>query len=312
MRGGFLYNEIRSAEGRTMMRKELDEFLASLQYERNASPHTIDAYRRDLRQLAAYLEKRSIRLSRVDNITLRGWLAELHQKNISRASAARKLAAVRSFFQFCLKRRILDDNPAKVVARPKLDNPAPGFLSEGEMTGFLDLPDPDDKLGARDRAIFEMFYATGIRVSELVGLDLGDIGLSEKIIRVRGKGKKERLVPYGRAAAETLASYLKMRMALLKGNFSEPAVFLNYRGDRITSRSVERLVTKYIRRSSVRRRISPHALRHSFATHLLGRGADLRVIQELLGHVSLGTTQKYTHLDLPQLLTVYRKSHPRA
>jgi len=295
------------------MRKEIDEFLEYLRYEKNASPHTIDAYKRDLSQLAVYLEGRKIRLSGADNIVLRGWLAELHDRHLSKTSVARKLAAVRSFFQFCLKQRILDDNPAKVVSRPKLDSPMPGFLSESEIGQFLDLPDPGDKLGPRDRAIFELFYATGIRVSELVGLDVADVGLDERLIRVRGKGRKERIVPFGRKAQEGLDAYFKTRLGLIqKGNFDEPAVFLNYRGERITARSVERLVSKYIRRTSVRRKISPHSLRHSFATHLLGRGADLRVIQELLGHSSLGTTQKYTHLDLPQLLNVYRKSHPRA
>ncbi|MCX6564950.1 MAG: tyrosine recombinase XerC [Candidatus Aminicenantes bacterium] len=294
------------------MRKNVDEFLEYLRYERNASSHTVAAYRRDLLQLAVYLEGRKIRLSQVDNIVLRGWLAELHDRRLSKTSVVRKLAAVRSFFQYCLKRRICDDNPAAIVARPKLDSPVPGFLTEGEIGQLLDLPDKDDRLGPRDRAIFELFYATGIRVSELVGLDLGDVGLDERLIRVRGKGKKERIVPFGRPAAECLGAYLEKRLTLMKGNFDEPAVFLNYRGERITTRSVERLVSKYIRKTSVRRKISPHSLRHSFASHLLGRGADLRVIQELLGHESLGTTQKYTHIDLPQLLDVYRKSHPRA
>ena len=295
------------------MRKAIDEFLEYLRYERNASAHTIAAYRRDLSQLADYLENRNIRLSRTDNIVLRGWMADLHDRRLSKASVARKLAAVRSFFQYGLKHRLVDDNPAKVVSRPKLENAMPGFLSESEIGQFLDLPDPKDRLGPRDRAIFELFYATGIRVSELVGLDLADVGLDERLIRVRGKGRKERIVPFGRTAAKTLEEYLRTRLGFMtKGNFDEPAVFLNYRGERITARSVERLVSKYIRRTSVRRKISPHSLRHSFATHLLGRGADLRVIQELLGHASLGTTQKYTHLDLPQLLGVYRKSHPRA
>lgn len=295
------------------MRKAIDDFLEYLRYERNASVHTVAAYRRDLFQLAAYLESRSIRWPRVDNIVLRGWMADLHDRRLSKASVARKLAAVRSFFQYCLKRRLLDDNPAKVVSRPKLDSAVPGFLSESEIGLFLDLPDPGDRLGPRDRAIFELFYATGIRVSELVGLDLADVGLDERLIRVRGKGRKERIVPFGRSAAKCLEEYLRKRPSLmLNGEFDEPAVFLNYRGGRITARSVERLVSKYIRRAALRRKLSPHSLRHSFATHLLGRGADLRVIQELLGHASLGTTQKYTHLDLPQLLGVYRKSHPRA
>ena len=295
------------------MRKEIDEFLEYLRYERNASVHTVAAYRRDLSQLAAYLESRNIRLSQADNIVLRGWMADLHERRLSKASVARKLAAVRSFFQYGVQRRILDDNPAKAVSRPKLENAVPGFLSESEIAQFLDLPDPGDRLGPRDRAIFELFYATGIRVSELVGLDLADVGLDERLIRVRGKGRKERIVPFGRTAAKALEEYLRTRPSfLLNDNFDEPAVFLNYRGERITARSIERLVSKYIRRTSLRRKISPHSLRHSFATHLLGRGADLRVIQELLGHASLGTTQKYTHLDLPQLLGVYRKSHPRA
>ena len=294
------------------MRKYVDEFLEYLRYERNASVHTIAAYRRDLFQLAAYLDGRKIRLSQIDNIVLRGWLAELHDRRLSKTSVVRKLAAVRSFFQYCLKRRICDDNPASVVSRPKLDSAVPGFLTEGEIEQFLDLPKKDARLGPRDRAIFELFYATGIRVSELVGLDLADVGLDERLIRVRGKGKKERIVPFGRTAAACLAAYFETRPDLRKGNCDESAVFLNYRGERITPRSVERLVAKYIRKTAVRRKISPHSLRHSFASHLLGRGADLRVIQELLGHESLGTTQKYTHIDLPQLLDVYRKSHPRA
>jgi len=294
------------------MRKELIEFLDYLRHERNASAHTIASYRIDLTQLAEFLEARKVRLRQVDNVVLRGFLLDLHIKALSKTSSARKLAAIRSFFQFCLKRRIVDDNPAKVVALPKLEKHVPGFLSEDEMSLFLDLPDPGEKLGPRDRAIFELFYATGIRVSELVGSDLPDLNLAERMIRVRGKGKKERIVPFGRKAVEALEAYFQSRPAILMGRIEEPALFLNYRGTRITVRSVERLVAKYIRRTAVRRRISPHSLRHSFASHLLGRGADLRVIQELLGHESLATTQKYTHMDLRQLLEIYRKSHPRA
>ncbi|MBM3310812.1 MAG: tyrosine recombinase XerC [Candidatus Aminicenantes bacterium] len=294
------------------MRKELEAFLDHLTHERNASAHTVSSYRTDLCQLAAYLEERKARLRQVDNVVLRGFLLEVHKKGISKTSAARKLAAIRSFFQFCLKRRLVDDNPAKVVATPRLEKHVPGFLTEDEVGTFLELPDADEKLGPRDRAILELFYATGIRVSELVGLDLSDLSLAERMVRVRGKGKKERLVPFGRRAGESLAAYFATRPILLGARGDAAAVFLNYRGTRITSRSVERLVGKYIRRTAVRRKISPHSLRHSFASHLLGRGADLRVIQELLGHESLATTQKYTHLDLKQLLETYRKSHPRA
>lgn len=294
------------------MKREIEEFSAYLRHERNASPHTISSYRIDLTQLADYLDAKKIRLSQVDNVVLRGFLVELYRKSLAKTSAARKLAAIRSFFQFCLKRHWIEDNPAKVVATPKLDKTVPSFLSEDEMEKFLEIPPSDATLGIRDRAILEVFYATGIRVGELVGINLENLSLDEKMIRVRGKGKKERLVPFGRKAAESLADYFRLRPALLKKNLNESALFLNYQGARITSRSVQRLVAKYIRRAALRRKISPHSLRHSFASHLLSRGADLRVIQELLGHESLATTQKYTHVDLKQMLDVYRKSHPRS
>ena len=294
------------------MKREIEEFSAYLRHERNASPHTISSYRIDLTQLADYLDAKKIRLSQVDNVVLRGFLVELYRKSLAKTSAARKLAAIRSFFQFCLKRHWIEDNPAKIVATPKLDKTVPSFLSEDEMEKFLEIPPSDATLGIRDRAILEVFYATGIRVGELVGINLENLSLDEKMIRVRGKGKKERLVPFGRKAAESLADYFRLRPALLKKNLNESALFLNYQGARITSRSVQRLVAKYIRRAALRRKISPHSLRHSFASHLLSRGADLRVIQELLGHESLATTQKYTHVDLKQMLDVYRKSHPRS
>jgi integrase/recombinase XerC len=293
------------------MKKELDAYLAYLRHERNASPHTISSYKIDLSQLAAYLEARKLKLPQVDNVVLRGFLVELYQRQLTKTSAARKLAAIRSFFEFCVRRKWVEDNPAKVVATPRLDRHVPRFLSEDEMVKLLEIPPSDDALGLRDRAILEFFYATGIRVSELVGADLDDISLDEKMVRVRGKGKKERLVPFGRKAAASLEAYLRVRASfpLVLG---ESATFLNYQGTRLTSRSVQRLVTKYFKLAALRTKISPHALRHSFATHLLSRGADLRVIQELLGHESLATTQKYTHVDVKHLLDVYRKAHPRA
>jgi len=293
------------------MKKEIEAYLAHLRYERNASPHTISSYGIDLGQLAAYLEEKKLRLSQVDNVVLRGFLVNLYQRKLTKTSAARKLAAIRSFFEFCVRQKWVEDNAAKVVATPRLDRHVPAFLSEDEMARLLEVPPSDDALGLRDRAILELFYATGIRVSELTGADLEDISLPEKMIRVRGKGKKERLVPFGRKAAESLDAYLRVRhtFPLVLG---EQAVFLNYQGTRLTSRSVQRLVTKYFKLAALRVKISPHALRHSFATHLLGRGADLRVIQELLGHESLATTQKYTHMDVKHLLEVYRKAHPRA
>jgi tyrosine recombinase XerC len=294
------------------MRKAIDEFLDHLTHGRNASPHTVSGYHIDLLQLAAYLEARKLGLRDVDNVVLRGFLHELGAAHQAKSSVARKLAAIRSFFKFCLRQGLVDDNPAQVVSTPKLDRPVPEFLSENEMLRFLDEPDQDDVLGLRDRAILELFYATGIRLSELTGIDLADMSLEDRLLKVRGKGKKERLVPFGRKAVERMDAYLRLRPTLLGANFGESAVFLNYRGTRISPRSVERLVEKYVKRSLLRRGVSPHALRHSFASHLLGRGADLRVIQELLGHESLATTQKYTHLNVKQLLDVYKKSHPRA
>jgi tyrosine recombinase XerC len=294
------------------MRRELSQFLDYLRHERNASIHTLSSYKHDLGQLAAFLEARGLALSRVDNVHIRGFMAELHERKLKRSSIARKLAAVRSFFQFCVKKGWLAENPARIVATPKQDKLVPSFLSEEEMAGFLETPRSGRPLDLRDRAILELLYATGIRVSELVGIDQEDVNFKERLIRIRGKGKKERLVPFGRIAGERTTAYLRVRPTFLKAEVGEKALFLNYQGSRLTARSVERIVDKYIQLAAVRRKISPHSLRHSFASHLLSRGADLRVIQELLGHESLATTQKYTHLNLGRLMDVYRKSHPRS
>jgi tyrosine recombinase XerC len=293
------------------MIKELAAFLAYLEHERNASPHTRLSYETDLVQFARFLRDKGFTLKSADALLVRSYLVRLHELGQKKSSVSRKLAALRSFFQFCLRKGWVEDNPAKVVASPKLDRPVASFLSEQEMETLLDLPEPEGVLGARDRAILELFYATGIRLAELVGLNLEDVGLEERLVKVRGKGKKERLVPFGRKAEETLRAYLGRRAELTERNPAETAVFLNYRGGRLTPRSVERMVDKHLRRAALKRKISPHSLRHSFASHLLGRGADLRAIQELLGHESLATTQKYTHLDLQQLLETHRKSHPR-
>lgn len=294
------------------MKKELGQFLAFLKYEKNASPHTIESYERDLSQLTSYLEERHVGLKEIDNVILRGFLAVLYERKNKKSTIARKLASTRSFLQFCIKKKWLEDNPAKVVATPKQEKHVPSFLSEDEMARFLDLPRSDEPLEVRDKALLELLYATGMRVSELVAVDLDDVNYAERLVRVRGKGKKERIVPFGRKAEESLTRYIRARHEINKGDIDEKAVFLNYRGQRLTTRSVERIVDRYIQLTALRKRISPHSLRHSFASHLLSRGADLRVIQELLGHESLGTTQKYTHLDLKRLLDVYKKSHPRS
>jgi len=294
------------------MRRELSQFLDYLRYERNVSAHTVSAYRRDLNQLADYLGEREISLGKLDHVQIRGFMAQLHERRLKKSTLARKLAAIRSFLQFGVKKRWIAENPAKLVATPKQEKHIPSFLSEEEMVNFLEVPPSKRPLDLRDKAILEVFYATGIRVSELVGINIEDVNFRERLVRVRGKGKKERIVPFGRVAEAGLTSYLKARSLLLKDKIGEKALFLNYQGERITSRSVERIVDKYIRQTSLKRKISPHSLRHSFASHLLSRGADLRVIQELLGHESLATTQKYTHLNLRRLMDVYKKSHPRS
>jgi len=294
------------------MDKELSQFLSFLRHEKNASPHTISSYSRDLNQLSLFLSEKKISLTMVDNIVLRTFLATLYEKEIKKSTVARKLAAMRSFFQYCIRMKWIEDNPAKVVATPKQDKYLPSFLSETEVEAFLDLPQSDRPLDLRDRAILELIYATGLRVSELVGISLEDVSFKERLIRVMGKGKKERIVPFGRMARDGLKNYMRARVFIFRGTIDEKALFLNYRGERLTTRSVQRIVDKHIETSAMRRKISPHSLRHSFASHLLSRGADLRAIQEFLGHESLATTQKYTHVDLKRLLEVYRKSHPRS
>ena len=295
------------------MNKEIAEFLAFLRHEKNASPHTLAGYERDLLQVAAYLKEREVRWDRAENVILRGYLAELHEKKRKKSTIGRKLAALRSFYDFCVRTKRIAANPAKILSTPRQDRRVPSFLTEDETAELLDLPRSSKPLDLRDKAILELFYATGIRVSELVGIETADIHLGERLVRVRGKGKKERIVPFGGKAREALEDYGRARGGLVgKGSGGEAAFFVNYRGERLSTRSVQRMVRRYIRRTAVARKISPHSLRHSFASHLLGRGADLRVIQELLGHASLATTEKYTHVDLRQLLSVYKKSHPRS
>ncbi|HOW85903.1 MAG TPA: tyrosine recombinase XerC [Candidatus Aminicenantes bacterium] len=296
------------------MNKEIAEFLDYLRHEKNASPHTVAAYGRDLRQVADYLKERQVRWDKAGNVVLRGWLAGLHEKKRRKTTIGRKLAALRSFYEFAIRRRRIAENPARLLSRPRQEKRVPSFLSEDEAAALLDLPKSDKPIDLRDRAILELLYATGIRVSELIGIETADLHLGERLVRVRGKGKKERIVPFGRRALEALEGYRRARPQLARTGAGDggEAFFLNYRGGRLTPRSVQRLVRRQVRRAAVTRKISPHSLRHSFASHLLGRGADLRVIQELLGHSSLATTQKYTHVDLAGLLGVYKKSHPRS
>ncbi len=294
------------------MKKQRDSFLDYLRYEKNASIHTLNNYRRDLEQFGIYLSERKTSFDSADNVIIRGFLASLYQMRFKKSTIARKLAAIRSFYQYCLQKKWIEENPAKVVSTPKQDKNVPSFLSEEETAAFLDIPPGNDPLRIRDRAMMELLYATGVRVSELVGMNLDDIHTGERLIRVRGKGKKERLVPFGKKAEDVLREYIQNRYRIHEGEIDKDALFLNNRGQRLSVRSVQRKVNHYLQKTAVKRKISPHSLRHSFASHLLSRGADLRVIQELLGHESLSTTQKYTHLDLKQLLDVYKKSHPRS
>jgi integrase/recombinase XerC len=306
------------------MLKLVDQFLEHLRYERNVSEHTLRNYSSDLEQFLDYLApadlntgKRNLPdIKQIDHITIREWLSSLHSAQKRKSSIARKLAALRTFFQFLLREGIVETNPAKLVATPRLEKKLPQHLSIEEAIRFIETPDPETDLGKRDRAILELMYATGVRVAELTKLDIGDVDLGNKLIRVTGKRRKERIVPFGEPALETLLQYLGVREGLLSqapiSLRDEKALFLNYQGTRITTRSVGRMVEKYIRICAGMHNISPHALRHSFATHLLDSGADLRDIQELLGHARLSTTQIYTHVSMEKLIEVYDKTHPKA
>lgn len=299
------------------MKEKIEKYLDYLRHERKASPHTIASYGRDLHQFFLFAKNEGLKLTSLDHLGVRRFLTHLHGLGLSRASVARKFHALRSFLSYAREKGWVDENAAKIVGTPKKERKIPTFLTEEEINLFLDLPKTDDPLARRDRAILELLYATGIRVSELIGLDEDDLNLKDRLIRVRGKGQKERVVPFGRKAAESLQAYLQIRPLLwpkktsVKGEAFK-TIFLNKQGTRLSCRSVQRIVKKYLEQRALKRKISPHSLRHSFASHLLSRGADVRAIQELLGHESLATTEKYTHLDLRHLMAVYRRSHPRS
>ena len=313
------------------MHEHLKRFLQFLRLNRNASPHTVRAYESDLSQFIAHaaagagIKRSELAPAQLNRAAIRRFLGELHALGQTRASSARKLAAVRTFLRYLRREGIIEDDPGALVATPKRDIRMPAHLSEQEIVALIAAAPDTTPLGRRDRAILELFYASGLRLSELVGLDLDDVNLSGRMSRVLGKGGKERLVPFNTSAAKAIRAYLNDREALVRaGQDGRPsslsrlarrqrhALFVNYRGGRLTVRSVDRLVRRYVAATSARMGISPHALRHSFATHLLQRGADLRAIQELLGHAQLSTTQRYTHVNAAQLVDVYRKSHPRA
>ena len=302
------------------MEELIQQYVDHLRNERSVSGHTLRNYLSDLKQFQRFLIGKELCLSdadtvdvrRVDIYVVRAYLASL-AKDRKKSSIGRKLAALKGFFRYLLATHRIEKDPLLLIQTPKQEKPLPAFLSVDDMFRLLGAVKIKNSLDIRDRAILEVFYSTGIRVSELVGMDWGDVDFQLGIVRVVGKGSKERIVPIGAVAIQTLRDYsLEQRK---KWNFSckgETPVFLNHRGTRITTRSVARSVEKHLRNAGITVKMGPHGLRHTFATHLLNSGADLRVIQEMLGHASLSTTQRYTHLNLDQLTAVYDKAHPRA
>ena len=311
------------------MRDHLKAFLAYLKLNRHVSPHTVRAYRSDVEQYLAWIaSERGKKISELepedlDMASVRGHVSDLNRSGQARATVARKLSGLRTFVKYLRREEILDTDPTAVAVAPKRDHTIPTHLSEPEIERLIESPNTGDPLGRRDRAILELFYASGLRLSELVAIDLEDLNLGDRMVRVMGKGRKERLVPFNQSTLSAIRAWMKDRAGILACRRTTPAsrrgrgaeqdpLFINYRGTRLTGRSVDRLLRRYVAQCSTRLGISPHALRHSFATHLLQRGADLRAIQELLGHARLSTTQRYTHVNAAQLIDVYRKAHPRA
>jgi integrase/recombinase XerC len=291
----------------------IHQFIHYLSSEKNASPHTCRCYQRDLEEFENFLKgsglflstEGAVEMENVDRIAIRKYLSFLHRRN-KKSSIARKVSTLRSFYKFLMKEQLVSSNPAKAVSTPKAEKPLPTALTVDEVFRLVESPMKDERL--RDSAILELLYSSGVRVGELVGLNLNGLDMDLGIVKVMGKGRKERIVPIGSKAIEALKAYLEERGDL----DGEEPLFVNLRGGRLTARSIGRLVKKYTKRSGIFRKVSPHSLRHTFATHLLDAGADIREIQEMLGHASLSTTQRYTHLSVDKLMEVYDKAHPRS
>ena len=290
------------------MQRHIDKFMNYLKVEKNASNHTIINYSVDLAVFKDFLGDKEIET--VDHLSLRRFLAQLRTKNYSKRTIARKLASLRSLFRFLFREGYIKKNPITAISTPKLDKKLPVFLDTAKIDKLLSAPSDQDLSGLRDRALLETLYSSGLRVSELVGLDIDDVDFISGVIKVLGKGSKERIVPIGEPALNAITKYIDKRgEAKVK---EDKAIFLNTRGRRITDRSIRRILDTHIKTCSIVEKVSPHSLRHSFATHLLDRGADLRSVQELLGHMNLSTTQIYTHVTMDRLKSVYDKAHPRA
>lgn len=310
------------------MHQLIAEFLRHLDLERNFSPHTVRAYRGDLERFLAFLADHlgtgAVAPAAIEPAAVRAFLAAMTREGLARRSQARALSAVKSLFRFACREGRLDVNPASGVRTPKQEKTLPRHLHPGEIEKLLDSPAGDGPIARRDRAILELLYATGLRVGELVGLDWRDVDLGGRVLRVMGKGGKERMVPFGAPAAEALegwlASWEELRAERRRRSSGSPdrepperePIFLSNRGKHLSDRSVRRVVDRYTAAAGVPAGVHPHTLRHTFATHLLEEGADLRTIQELMGHSSLSTTQRYTHVEIERLLRIYRESHPRA
>ena len=286
------------------MKKHIEQFLDYLKAERGVSPHTLKAYAEDLQEFHQFLKKTP---KDIDNLDIRSFLASLHHRKLKKTSISRKLATVRSFFKYLHREGHVLKNPARLVSTPKVPKPLPKFLTVDETFCLMESPEGDAFRPVRDKAMLELLYSSGLRVSELTSLDISDLDIKESLVRVKGKGMKERILPIGLKAMVAIQNYLTERISLKKKSH---ALFLNNRGGRLTQRSVRRIVLYYSRMVNLKSDLCPHTLRHTFATHLLHEGADLRSIQELLGHSSLSTTQKYTHVDIRHLMEVYDKAHP--
>lgn len=294
----------------TTLDQQIQHFMLYLQVERDVSPHTLAAYRSDLAQMLTFVVREkgeSVSAHDIDHLLLRRYLARL-SKEAKKSSIGSKLAAIRSFFRFLLRRGTITNNPAELVATPKKEQLLPFHLDIDQATALMEAPDHMQKEGVRDRAILELLYSSGLRVSELTSLNIGELDVASGMVRVTGKGGKERIVPVGSRALEAVQAYLDQR----SDDQAKGPLFLNTRNGRINRRSVARVIDAHVTRIAAFKQISPHTLRHTFATHMLEGGADLRAIQELLGHASLSTTQKYTHVSIDRLMEVYDKAHPKA